>query len=154
MATESGFPARPAPKGVIGASPMPSDGRRSWEFPRHPTWITEESPERISTMKKSLTEIRHDKVLAINLAEAEVLRWNNELEDDFSIYSRSYSALRVNKAEDNLREAKADLRRFDEDFKEYFAELDSRSKSEEREEISSSSDLEIGFDDEEGVFVF
>ena len=103
---------------------------------------------------KTLTEIRHNKVLAINLAEAEVLRWNNELEDDFSIYSRSYSALRVNKAEDNLREARPDLRRFDEDFKEYSAELDSRSKSEEREEISSSSDLEIGFDDEEGVFVF
>ena len=103
---------------------------------------------------KTLTEIRHNKVLAINLAEAEVLRWNNELEDDFSIYSRSYSALRVHKAEDNLREAKADLLRFDKDFKERFAELDSRSKSEEREEISSSSDLEIGFDDEEGVFVF
>ncbi len=95
---------------------------------------------------KTLTEIRHNKVLAINLAEAEVLRWNNELEDDFSIYSRSYSALRVHKAEDNLREAKADLLRFDKDFKERFAELDSRSKSEEREEISSSSDLEIGFD--------
>ena len=103
---------------------------------------------------KTLTEIRHGKVLAINLAEAEVLRWNNELEDDFSIHSRSYSALRARKAESGLREAKADLRRFDEDFKEYFAELDSRSKSEEREEISSSSDLEIGFDDEEGVFVF
>lgn len=103
---------------------------------------------------KTLTEIRHNKVLAINLAEAEVLRWNNEMENDFSIYSRSYSALRVRKAEDRLREAKADLLQFDEDFKEYFAELDSQSKSEEREEISSSSDLEIGFDDEEGVFVF
>ena len=103
---------------------------------------------------KPLTETRTDKVLAINLAEAEVLRWNNELEDDFSIYSRSYSALRARKAESDLREARADLRRFDEDFKEYSAELDSRSKSEEREEISSSSDLEIGFDDEEGVFVF
>lgn len=102
---------------------------------------------------KTLTEIRHNKVLAINLAEAEVLRWNNEMENDFSIYSRSYSALRAHKAEDRLREAKADLRQFDEDFKEYFAELDPRSKSEEREEISSSSDLEIGFDDEEGVFV-
>ena len=103
---------------------------------------------------KTLTEIRHNKVLAINLAEAEVLRWNNEMENDFSIYSRSYSALRARKAEDRLREAKADLLQFDEDFKEYFAELDARSKSEEREEISSSSDLEIGFDDEEGVFVF
>ena len=103
---------------------------------------------------KTLTEARYAKVLAINLAEAEVLRWNNEMENDFSIYSRSYSALRARKAEDGLREAKADLCRFDEDFKEYFAELDSRSKSEEREKISSSSDLEIGFDDEEGVFVF
>ena len=103
---------------------------------------------------KSLTEIRHNKVLAINLAEAEVLRWNNELEDDFSIYSRSYSALRARQAENDLREAKADLRRFDEDFKEYFAELDSRSKSEEEEISSLSSDLEIGFDDEEGIFVF
>ena len=103
---------------------------------------------------KTLTEIRHNKVLAVNLAEAEVLRWNNELEDDFSIYSKSYSTLRVNKAEDKLREAQSDLRQFDEDFKECFAELDSRSKSEEREKISSSSDLEIGFDDEEGVFVF
>lgn len=103
---------------------------------------------------KSLTETRTDKVVAINLADLEVLRWNNEMENDFSIYSRSYSALRARKAEDRLREAKADLRRFDEDFKEYFAELDSHSKSEEREEISSSSDLEIGFDDEEGVFVF
>ena len=112
------------------------------------------TPRKDYTMKKSLTEIRHNKVLAINLAEAEVLRWNNELEDDFSIYSKSYSALKTRKAEDKLREAKADLRRFDEDFKEYFAELDSRSKSEEREEISASSDLEIGFDDEEGVFVF
>lgn len=105
-------------------------------------------------MKKSITEIRHNKVVAINLAEAEVLHWNNELEDDFSIYSRSYSALRARRAESDLREAKADLRRFDEDFKEYFVELDSLSKSEEREEISPSSDLEIGFDDEEGVFVF
>ena len=112
------------------------------------------TPRKDYTMKKSLAEIRHNKVFAVNLAEAEVLRWNNELENDFSIYSRSYSALKTRKAEDNLREAKADLRRFDEDFKEYFAELDSRSKSEEREEISSSSDLEIGFDDEEGVFVF
>ena len=103
---------------------------------------------------KTLTEIRHNKVLAINLADLEVLRWNNEMENDFSIYSRSYSALRARRAESDLREAKADLRRFDEDFKEYFVELDSRSKSEEREEISSSSDLEIGFDDEEGIFVF
>lgn len=105
-------------------------------------------------MKKSLTEIRHNKVLAVNLAEAEVLRWNNELEDGFSIYSKSYSALRVNKAVEKLREAQSDLRQFDEDFKEYFAELDSRSKPEEKEEISSTSDLEIGLDDEEGVFVF
>lgn len=105
-------------------------------------------------MKKSLTEIRYNKVLAINLAESEVLRWNNEMENDFSIYSRSYSALRARQAENDLREAKADLRRFDEDFKEYFAELDSHSKSKGEEEISSSSDLEIGFDDEEGVFVF
>ena len=111
-------------------------------------------PRKDYTMKKSLTEIRHNKVLAVNLAEAEVLRWNNELEDDFSIYSKSYSTLRVNKAEDKLREAQSDLRQFDEDFKECFAELDSRSKSEEKEEISSTSDLEIGFDDEEGVFVF
>lgn len=103
---------------------------------------------------KTITEARHAKVLAINLAEAEVLRWNNELEDDFSVHSRSYSALRARKAESDLREAKADLRRFDEDFKEYFAELDSRSKSEEEEISSLSSDLEIGFDDEEGVFVF
>ena len=103
---------------------------------------------------KTLTEIRHNKVVAINLAEAEVLRWNNELEDDFSIYSRSYSAFRVRQAENGHREAKADLRRFDEEFKEYFVELDSHSKSEGKEEISSSSDLEIGFDDEEGVFVF
>lgn len=43
-------PARPAPKGVIGASPMPSNGWRSWAL-RHPMWITEENPERISTMK-------------------------------------------------------------------------------------------------------
>lgn len=79
-------------------------------------------------MKKSLTEIRHDKVLAVNLADLEVLRWNNEMENDFSIYSRSYSALRVRKAEDRLREAETDLLQFDEDFKEYFAELDARSK--------------------------
>lgn len=45
------LPARPVPKGAIGASPIPSNGWRSWEFPRHPTWITEESPERIFTMK-------------------------------------------------------------------------------------------------------
>ena len=101
-------------------------------------------------MEKSLTEIRHNKVLTINLAEAEVLHWNNEMENDLSIYSRSYSAFRTRKAEDKLREAQADLRQFDEDF----AELDSCSKSEEKEEISSASDLEIGFDDEEGVFVF
>lgn len=111
-------------------------------------------PRKDFTMKKSLTEIRYNKVLAINLAESEVLRWNNEMENDFSIYSRSYSALRARQAENDLREAKADLRRFDEDFKEYFAELDSHSKSKGEEEISSSSDLEIGFDDEEGVFVF
>ena len=43
------LPARPAPKGVIGASPIPRNGWRSWEFPRHPTWITEESPERITS---------------------------------------------------------------------------------------------------------
>lgn len=43
-------PARPAPKGVIGASPMPSNGWRSWVL-RHPMWITEENPERNYTMK-------------------------------------------------------------------------------------------------------
>ena len=111
-------------------------------------------PRKDYTMKKSLTEIRHNKVLAINLAEEEVLHWNNEMENDLSIYSRSYSAFRTRKAEDKLREAQADLRQFDEDFKEYFAELDSCSESEEKDEISSVSDLEIGFDDEESVFVF
>ena len=105
-------------------------------------------------MEKSLTEIRHNKVLTINLAEDEVLHWNNEMENDLSIYSRSYSALRTRKAKDKLREAQADLHQFDEDFKEYFAELDSCSESEEKDEISSVSDLEIGFDDEESVFVF
>ena len=48
-------PARPAPKKNDRCKPDAQQWAAFMGFPRHPTWITEENPERISTMKTTTT---------------------------------------------------------------------------------------------------